>query len=68
MEKAQRTKSVVHCRSCRGREEGEREKERIDERPARTGRAVSKRQKVDGKHHSDVPPKCTEEATSQPLW
>lgn len=26
-----------------------------------TGRAVSKRQKVDGKHHSDVPPKCTKE-------
>lgn len=26
-----------------------------------------KRQKVDGKHHSDVPPKCTKEATSQPL-
>lgn len=66
MENARRTKSVVHCKSFRG--EGEREKERIDVRPARTGRAVSKRQKVDGKHHSDVPPKCTEEATSQPLW
>lgn len=49
------------------RQRRERERERIDVRSARTGRAVSKRQKVDGKHHSDVPPKCTEEATSQPL-
>lgn len=34
---------------------------RIDVWSGGTGRAVSKRQKVDGKHHSDVPPKCTEE-------